>query len=76
MEKFQQIPYKRPDMEAIRGEMEGCIGRFRKAEGYHQAMAAFRRMEDRVPFEDRLFPGIYGTPSTRRTPITTPKWTT
>lgn len=45
MEKFQQIPYKRPDMEAIRGEMEGCIGRFRKAEGYHQAMAAFRRME-------------------------------
>ena len=46
MEKFKDLPYKRPDIATLKREAARCIRAVEKAESFAQADAAFLRLHD------------------------------
>ncbi len=43
--KFSQMPYERPDLEAMKQEIAGLTGELERADSYEAAMAAFLKQE-------------------------------
>ena len=44
--KFSEMPYKRPDAEAVKAELSGLTGRLKAAESYEEARAVFLEKEE------------------------------
>lgn len=44
--KFSDMPYTRPDFDALKAELEGLCDQLRAAESYEQAKAAFLKKEE------------------------------
>ncbi len=45
MIKFSEMPYARPDLEAVKGEYDALTERLKAAQSYEEARAAFLKME-------------------------------
>ena len=43
--KFSEMPYKRPDLKAMKKEIAGLISRLETADSYEKARAAFLEMD-------------------------------
>lgn len=46
MIKFSQMPYQRPDLEAVKGQLAGFTQRLKDAVGYDEARAVFLEKEE------------------------------
>ena len=47
MVKFSEMPYTRPDMEAMKAELEAAAGRMRNAGSYEEARAVFFDVQEK-----------------------------